>query len=151
MPSRDVGRRAFLAAAGGVMAHTSPVMVWFPRGGYRSGSANSVFYDGLEAIGGSRYASSANVGLLDLVAALQWVRGNIAAFGGDPGSVTATAITTTFATLARTLKPAAPGLPAWTAYDLVTRPTMAFARGTSVVNDPYGDERRVLAAAQTVK
>jgi para-nitrobenzyl esterase len=37
---------------------------------------------------GERYASSANAGMLDLVAALEWVRGNIANFGGDPGNVT---------------------------------------------------------------
>jgi para-nitrobenzyl esterase len=37
---------------------------------------------------GERYASSANVGQLDLVAALAWVRDNIANFGGDPGNVT---------------------------------------------------------------
>jgi len=34
------------------------------------------------------YASSANLGMLDLVAALEWVRDNIGSFGGDPGNVT---------------------------------------------------------------
>lgn len=90
-----------------------PVLVFFHGGGYRSGSANSIFYDGtglarrhnvvlvtvnhrlnalgylyLEQLAGERYAQSGNAGLLDLVAALQWVRDNIEGFGGDPGRVT---------------------------------------------------------------
>ena len=35
-----------------------------------------------------KFADSGNVGLLDIVAALQWVRENITAYGGDPGNVT---------------------------------------------------------------
>jgi para-nitrobenzyl esterase len=90
-----------------------PVLVFFHGGGYRSGSANSIFYDGtglarrhnvvlvtvnhrlnalgylyLEQLAGERYAHSGNAGLLDLVAALHWVRDNIEGFGGDPGRVT---------------------------------------------------------------
>jgi para-nitrobenzyl esterase len=44
------------------------------------------FFD-VSEIGGSAYEDSANVGMTDLVAALQWVRDNIENFGGDPGRV----------------------------------------------------------------
>ncbi len=44
------------------------------------------FFD-VSSIGGSAYADSANVGMTDLVAALRWVRDNIANFGGDPDCV----------------------------------------------------------------
>jgi para-nitrobenzyl esterase len=90
-----------------------PVMVWLHGGGYTSGSGGFVCYDGgelarkhdvvavtvnhrltvfgylyLAGIGGEKYANSSNVGMLDIVAALEWVRDNIVAFGGDPGNVT---------------------------------------------------------------
>src|SRR5207247_10860915 len=45
-------------------------------------------YLNLGHLGGEEYASSANVGMLDLVAVLEWVRDNITTFGGHPGSVT---------------------------------------------------------------
>jgi para-nitrobenzyl esterase len=89
-----------------------PVMVWLHGGGYVAGSGQEQpAYDGeslarrgdvvvvslnhrLGALGymnlakyGRQYAASANAGMLDIVAALEWVRDNIAAFGGDPGSV----------------------------------------------------------------
>jgi para-nitrobenzyl esterase len=90
-----------------------PVMVWLHGGGYSAGSGQELLsYDGenlsrrgdvvvvtlnhrLNALGylnlsqyGEKYASSANVGMLDIVAALEWVRDNIAAFGGDARAVT---------------------------------------------------------------
>jgi para-nitrobenzyl esterase len=91
-----------------------PVMVWLHGGGYTNGNAiEQDGYDGenlsrkgdivfvsinhrlgpigfsdLSAVGGEKYARSGNVGALDMVAALEWVRDNIAGFGGDPGNVT---------------------------------------------------------------
>lgn len=90
-----------------------PVMFWMHGGAFFSGSSQEhPSYDGenlsrkgdvvvvsvnhrLNVFGflnlaeyGDEYKSSANVGMLDLVAALEWVRDNIANFGGDPGNVT---------------------------------------------------------------
>lgn len=90
-----------------------PVMVWLHGGGFSNGSSiESYAYDGenlsrtgdvvvvsvnhrLNAMGhldlsayGEQYRHSANSGVLDLVAALQWVRANAAHFGGDPKNVT---------------------------------------------------------------
>jgi para-nitrobenzyl esterase len=90
-----------------------PVMVWLHGGGFAVGSASNPAYDGarlaatgdvvvvsinhrlnvfgylyLGDIAGDEFARSGNVGMLDIVAALKWVRDNIAGFGGDPGNVT---------------------------------------------------------------
>ncbi len=91
-----------------------PVMVWLHGGGYTNG--NGIEHDGymgenlsrkgdivfvsinhrlgpigfsdLSGVGGPAYASSGNVGALDMVAALEWVHANISSFGGDPDNVT---------------------------------------------------------------
>ena len=82
-----------------------PVMVWIYGGAYRFGASSLTGYDGTtlarqnvvvvtfnHRIGVEGYAYlpgvPANRGLLDQVAALGWVRENIAAFGGDPDRVT---------------------------------------------------------------
>jgi len=90
-----------------------PVMFWLHGGGYTAGSGQELrSYDGenlarrgdvvvvslnhrLNVFGhldlsgyGDQYAASGNLGMLDIVAALEWVRDNIENFGGDPGSIT---------------------------------------------------------------
>jgi para-nitrobenzyl esterase len=90
-----------------------PVMVWFHGGGFVGGSSTQALYDAsrlavrgdvvvvtanyrLGALGFLAPGAAAlelpgaadNVGMLDQVAALRWVRDNVAAFGGDPAKVT---------------------------------------------------------------
>ncbi|HKX77415.1 MAG TPA: carboxylesterase family protein [Novosphingobium sp.] len=90
-----------------------PVMVRIHGGGYSMGAGNWSWHDGanlvrrgdmvlvtvnhrlncmgylhLEDIGGERFAGSGVAGMLDLVLALQWVRDNVAAFGGDARNIT---------------------------------------------------------------
>jgi para-nitrobenzyl esterase len=90
-----------------------PVMVWLHGGSFGVGSGGANLYDGsnlaarhgvvvltvnhrlnlfgylyLHKLCGDRFADSGNAGMLDIVLALQWVRDNIAQFGGDPANVT---------------------------------------------------------------
>ena len=89
-----------------------PVMVWLHGGGFSAGSGQelkSYYGENLSRRGdavvvslnhrlgvlgyldlsqfGAAYKDSANLGMLDIIAALEWVRDNIANFGGDPASV----------------------------------------------------------------
>ncbi|MGY0499354.1 carboxylesterase/lipase family protein [Nocardia sp. FBN12] len=90
-----------------------PVMVWIHGGGYNMGSASQPIFDGgqlarrgdvvvvtinyrlgplgfmkLDEVTDGAIPATGNEGLLDIVAALEWVRDNIAAFGGDQDNVT---------------------------------------------------------------
>ena len=82
-----------------------PVMVWIPGGGYVGGNSSLPEYDAGHLAGSGTVVvtlnyrlgiegfaqidgAPANRGLLDQVAALQWVRDNIGVFGGDPDRVT---------------------------------------------------------------
>jgi len=90
-----------------------PVMLWLHGGGFTSGNGSYTMYDGgnlarkrdvvtvtinhrlnsfgflhLTELGGEKYSQASNVGMLDAIAALQWVHDNIANFGGDPNNVT---------------------------------------------------------------
>ena len=49
---------------------------------------NSFGYSDFAGVAGEKYKHSGNVGILDIILALQWVHDKIATFGGDPGNVT---------------------------------------------------------------
>ncbi|MEQ1782380.1 MAG: carboxylesterase family protein, partial [Hyphomonadaceae bacterium] len=103
----------YTPATGAEAGATRPVMVWLHGGGFSYGQAGLNIYRGhnlaknhdvvfvgvnhrlnvfgflaLDSAGVPGFSGSANAGMLDIVMALEWVRDNIAQFGGDPGNVT---------------------------------------------------------------
>jgi para-nitrobenzyl esterase len=113
-----------------------PVLFWIHGGGFSHGAATQPYYDGgplvergdvvvvttnyrlgalgylyLGAHGGDEWGATANAGQLDQIAALQWVRDNIAEFGGDADNVTIFGQSAgSFAVSALLAMPAADGL-----------------------------------------
>src|SRR4029453_8830531 len=91
-----------------------PVMVWLHGGGFSGGSGNWLLYEGTNLArkedvvmvsvthrlnlfgflyladlgGGEKWANASNAAMQDIVAALAWIKENIAAFGGNPNNVT---------------------------------------------------------------
>ena len=98
----------------GLGSGNRPVMVWLHGGGFAGGSGNWILYEGTNLArkedvvvvsvthrlnlfgflhlsdlgGGEKWANSSNMGMQDIVAALAWIKLNIAAFGGNPSNVT---------------------------------------------------------------
>jgi para-nitrobenzyl esterase len=138
-----------------------PVLVWMHGGAFTMGSGSTPSYDGanfavhgdvvvvtlnyrlgafgflyLGELAGESYATSGNNGLLDQIAALQWVHDNIEAFGGDPDAITIFGESAGAMSIGTLLTmPAAKGL--------FHRATMLFDEECRVVDDPQAAERRV--------
>lgn len=97
----------------GLDSSARPVMIWIHGGGFTIGSGSSPLYDGsrlaslgdvvvvtinyrlgalgflnLNEVTGGSITATGNEGLLDQIAALKWVKGNISRLGGDPENVT---------------------------------------------------------------
>ena len=114
LPAAERGlSRAERVDAGPGRRRGAPVMVWLHGRGFSAGAGSETWYDGanlarrgdavvitvnhrLNAFGylhladslGEEFSGSGIAGLLDVVLALEWVRDNAAAFGGDPNNVT---------------------------------------------------------------
>ncbi|WP_402465550.1 carboxylesterase family protein [Isoptericola aurantiacus] len=106
-PSEDCLRLTVTAPADAAPGEDLPVIVWIHGGSYVSGAGDAISYDPASLVREQRLVvvavtyrlgvlgflgdevRPANLGLLDLLSALRWVRRNIAAFGGDPAAVTA--------------------------------------------------------------
>ncbi len=167
-----------------------PVMVWIHPGGYQTGSGSTPGFDGealakkgvvlvtinyrLGVLGffshpeltkESEHHASGNYALMDQVAALRWVRKNIAGFGGDPNRVTIFGDSAGSSSIANLMaSPQAKGLfqraigesGAWMGLSLAPERTLAEAEQAGVklaeeVNAPAFDRFRALPAQTLVK
>jgi para-nitrobenzyl esterase len=161
-----------------------PVLVFIHGGGYRVGAGSCPVYDG-EALAKkgvvvvtinyrlgifgflahpaltaeSPQHASGNYGLLDMIAALQWVKRNIAAFGGDPGNVTVQGQSAGSAAVhSLTMSPLAKGLihrAITESFNLITpgdTPDLATeeARGLTAFSGKTLDEMRAMSAADVM-
>jgi para-nitrobenzyl esterase len=116
LPGFDIGEQSedclylnVYAPSGASRTNRKPVMVWIHGGGFVIGSGSQSIYDArklarrgdvvvvtinyrLGAFGfldlGQPERAASNAGLLDQIAALEWVRDHVEAFGGNPGDVT---------------------------------------------------------------
>ena len=141
-----------------------PVMVWIYGGGFGSGGNTVPLYDGEElakkgiVVVALNYRvgmlgflahpeltaenpeqTSGNYGLLDQIAALEWVKNNIAAFGGDPDNVTIAGQSAgAFSVNALVVSPKAKGL----FHKAIAQSGGMFNRGTGLVSGLQGAEER---------
>lgn len=141
-----------------------PVMVWIYGGGFNSGGNTVPLYDGEELAkkgivvvnlnyrvgilgflahpelsNESPDQTSGNYGILDQIAALEWVKKNIAAFGGDPDNVTIAGQSAgAFSVNALVVSPKAKGL----FHKAIAQSGGMFNRGTGLVSGLQGAEER---------
>jgi para-nitrobenzyl esterase len=107
--SEDCQRLTITRPADLAPGETLPVIVWFHGGGYTTGAGDLPIHDPRDLVveqrvivvavtarlgllgfgGGAPGGPPANLGLLDQIEALRWIRDSIGAFGGDPDAVTA--------------------------------------------------------------
>lgn len=145
--------------------------MWFHGGGYRNGNAieqdgykrenlsrkgdivfvsvnhrlGPIGFSDLSGVGGPEYASSGNVGALDMVAALEWVHENIAEFGGDPDNVTIMGQSGGGSKVCTLLAmPAGEGLPHWSEYTVENGETMILNDVCEVQNGPDSEARNTI-------
>ncbi|WP_111671767.1 carboxylesterase/lipase family protein [Algoriphagus litoralis] len=141
-----------------------PVMVWIYGGGFNSGGNTVPLYDGEELAkkgivvvnlnyrvgilgflahpelsAESPDQTSGNYGILDQIAALEWVKKNITAFGGDPDNVTIAGQSAgAFSVNALVVSPKAKGL----FHKAIAQSGGMFNRGTGLVSGLQGAEER---------